>query len=70
MRTFELEMLKKMTNEQLILHISEIYKELKNTSPVKPSKAGVVTSGSPRYVRTYVDLIKKQLKEEKGESNG
>jgi len=66
MKLFSLESLKKMSNEQLILHISEIYKEFDSMPVNKKSKAGVVTSGSPRYVRTYADLMKRQLEEERG----
>jgi hypothetical protein len=69
MRQFSVEMLQKMTKEQLILHVSELYKELDSIPERKASRAGVVTSGSPKYVRTYVSLVKKQLQEEKGRNN-
>lgn len=55
--------LERMTKNELILHIMELYKskeEFENT--VKP-KGTIIFSGSPKYVKDYYDMRMKEVNE-------
>jgi hypothetical protein len=63
---YSIEDLHKMSKDELVLLASQLLRELETNEPAKKTRAGVVTIGSPKYVRDYADAVKRRLIAERG----